>query len=482
MAGIGFELRRLLQRETFGAWASAYLLGGVIVLGPFLCAVASFAGVSALAPRFADLPLRQAFTAATVYAFAGSLVATGMLQVVLTRYLADLVYRGDSDRLIQCLFPSLTLTFGVAVVLALPVLLTLGLPPLVTVALWLLYVTIAMLWTVLLFVTAAEGHRAVVRAFFVGAAVSLGAAVGGLAWFGLAGALAGYTIGYFLTLLQLARHLIAAHGFPTAWDWGMLSYFGRFPSLLVIGLLTNLGIWVDKLVFWSSELAVSAAGLTTAPKYDSATFLGFLTALPAMTHFFVRIEADFAERFHRYFDEVFFKSPFADIQGAATALRQGVRAALFDILKVQGVVTLLAAWFGTGLLHAAGLPVSEVGMFRFAVVGSLFFSFLMFSNVILLYLDRRREVLGVVVVFFVANATLTLLTRQLGYPFYGLGLAAACLLALALSLFFLLDQLHNLEFRTFSAIPVLNQRRATSALRAPTGHYGHYQPLEEPPS
>ena len=480
MAGIGFELRRMLHKETFGAWSGAYLFGAVIVLGPFVCSVLCLAGITLWTHGLVELDVRRIFTGATVAAFGSSLVVSGAVQVVLTRYLADLVYRGANDKLIGCLFPALLLTCALLSLTAAPFLLSVPLPALTRVLLWSLVMTVGAMWIVVVFVTACEGHKTVVAVFFAGSAVALGASLALARRLGLDGLLGGYTAGQSLILTLLIRHLVVQSGYPATWDWGVLGYFKSYPSLVAVGLLQNLGIWIDKFVFWTSNIALSAGGFVTAPKYDSATFLGFLTCLPAMTHFFVRIEADFSQHFHDYFDEIFFRHSYARIVAAATTLRRGVIAALLDIFKVQGVISFLCAVFAVPLLRTAGLPVSEVGMFRFAITGALFLSFMLFSNVILLYLDRRKEVLVTCIVFTVANFAGSALSLRIGYSCYGAGFAASCLAGMLTSLFFLTDQLFNLEYRTFSSIPVVGRRSARGLRARPGGLLGQYNRVSPP--
>lgn len=481
MAGIGFELRRMLHQETFGAWTSAYLFGAVLVLGPFVCSVLCLGGITLWTHGLVELEVRRIFTGAAVSTFGSSLVVTGAVQVVLTRYLADLVYRGAHDKLIGCLFPSLILTCALLSLTAAPFLLWAPLPLVDRVLLWSLVMTIGALWIVVIFVTALEGHKTVVAVFLAGSGLALGASLALARRLGLTGLLGGYGAGQSLILILLIRHLVVQSGYPHVWDWGVLAYFKRFPSLVAVGVLQNLGVWIDKFVFWTSSIAITSGGFHTAPKYDSATFLGFLTCLPAMTHFFVRIEADFAQHFHDYFDEIFFRHSYERIRAAATTLRRGVIAALLDIFKVQGVISFLCAVFAVPLLRAAGLPLSEVGMFRFAITGSLFLSFMLFSNVILLYLDRRTEVLVTVVVFTGANLLGSSLSLRVGYWCYGAGFAASCLLGMLASLFFLTDQLFNLEYRTFSSIPVIGRRSARGMRARPGGLFGRYNPVPTPP-
>lgn len=479
MAGIGFELRKILQAETFSAMVRAYFIGGVVVLGPFIASALCIGVLTALTRNTADIETRQAFTGAVVYVFGGSMTVTGIIHVVVTRFLADQYYRGDHGRMIESLFPVMLVTAALLVLVGAPCLALFRLPVLTKILFLTLFVVIGLLWLMIVFVTSAHHHWVVVFTFLLGSAVAgvLGYLL--VARFGLTGMLGGYAGGHFLMLVLMARQLFREMGYPKRWEWGFLGHIRTFPALVFIGVFLNLGVWVDEFVFWSSDLQLDASGLMTAPKYDSSTFVAYLTVLPAMVHFFVRTEADFSEQFHLYYDEVFFRASLDNVTAAATALRQSIFRAFFDILKVQGTVTFLAAFFAVELLRLLDLKVSQVGIYRFSVVGSLFLVFMMFSNVILLYLDRQREVLITSILLMVLNFGFSLATLKLGYQFYGLGYAASSLVALCVSLLLLTNQLYNLEYMTFAARAVTGQRRAKASLRVPAGWYGRYNPVKK---
>jgi uncharacterized membrane protein len=77
------------------------------------------------------------------------------------------------------------------------------------------------------------------------------------------------------------------------------------------------------------------------------------------------------------------------------------------------------------------------------------------------------------------NLAFSLVSVRACYAWYGAGFAASCLLAVLTSLYFLTEQLYNLEFWTFSSIPVVG-RRTGRALRArPGGLFGRYNPVEK---
>lgn len=481
MAGIGFELRKILQKDSLSAIAQAHFLGGVIVLGPFLCSVVCLAALNLTSAPYATFATRQVFAAAAVYVFGSSLIFTGPLQVVLTRYLADKVYRGESDSLIESLFPVLLVTIVILDLIALPMLALLDVSSISKLAILSLHSVIGCLWMVVVFVRAAHGHRALAIAFLIGSAAALFLALSLVQPLQLDGLLIGYTAGHAILLVLLIRQLLAEFGYPSRWDWAVLGYVKLFPKLLLIGLFQNLGIWIDKLVFWTSDLSIVTDRFVTAPKYDSSTFLAYLTALPAFVVFFIRVETDFHDRFHGYYDEIFFRGSYDAIAASARSLREGLISALFDILKVQGLVSLLAVFFAVEILQGIGLPVSQVGMLRFGIVGSFFMAFMLFAIVILLYLDRQSEVLQAVAVFFSTNLGLSLLTVHVGYQFYGLGFALASLLGLLTALFHLANQLYNLEYMTFGMMPVMGQKRGRRSLRVRRGGlYGAARKLAQP--
>lgn len=475
MSRIGQTLRQLLDQRTLAGSLQAYLLGALVSLGPFIFSVLCLASITAMSGSLVDQPSRQIFTGAVVYVFGGSLILSGLLQVLLTRFLSDKIYRGEYATLIESLFPALLVTVVLLGLSAAPFWPRLEVSIFAKVTIFSLYVTVGCLFTLMVFLTAARRYRPAVTAFLAGSCLSTLFARLLMHRFGLEGLLIGYTAGQFLILALLIDWLTRTFGFPQRWDWGVLRYARIYPHLILIGALQQLGIWIDKFVFWTSELALTAGGFVTAPKYDSATFLAFLTVQPAIVHFFVKIEAEFSSDFQRYYDEVFFRSSYARIEASAQVLRRAVFEALVETLKVQGVITFLCSFLAEEILRAFGLPVSQIGMFRSGVLASLFLVFAVFASVLLLYLDRQREVLRSALLFAASNLGLSLLTLHLGYQYYGFGFAAACLVALMSSLYHLTTQLYNLEFVTFISIPIMGQRRASHRLRARRGGmFGRY--------
>ena len=473
MAGIGFALRKLMAPGTYTAYVRAYAYAAIVGTGPWLLSVLCLAVLGAIAVDPDDFVTRQTFASTVVYTFGGTLVLTGPLQMIVTRYLADRIYKGEQADIGASYLP--VLLFTAVPLLVIGSVFFGGLQAtlfyrLVSIG---LFVTIGCLWMVMVFLTTSAEYAAVVRAFALGTFLSIGLGIAGGRRFGLEGYLLGYTIGQLTIFALLTRLVLDRFGGPARWDFGFLGHLRRYPSLAVIGFAYNLAVWADKFAFWvgvEGDLSGTVAGrLTTTPRYDSSMFMGFLTVVPAMTHFLLVVETELAGAISGFYDAIFYKRPLKDIRAARIRLETMLRRAFVDILRIQAVITILCIFFGADILRLLDLPVSQLGMFQFACVGSLFVAFTLFCLVVLLYLDRRTDALAVAVLFLLLNGGLSLASLALGYVFYGSGFAFSGMLALLLAVGLVTHRIQNLEFLTFSGTPINGQKAPIEALRAGPG-------------
>ena len=79
-----------------------------------------------------------------------------------------------------------------------------------------------------------------------------------------------------------------------------------FPSLAVTGFLYNLAIWADKFIFWfNSQTSVAIISpLRGSPIYDLPIFLAYLSIIPGMAVFLLRMETDFAEQYTNFYGAI----------------------------------------------------------------------------------------------------------------------------------------------------------------------------------
>jgi uncharacterized membrane protein len=102
MAGIGFELRRLIRKNTIFGELEGYLYATVISSGPWVLSVLCLAGLGIYYSQEMHHPGPSFFRVVLVYCYAFSLIVTGPIQMVTTRYLADCYYVENEDITVPC--------------------------------------------------------------------------------------------------------------------------------------------------------------------------------------------------------------------------------------------------------------------------------------------------------------------------------------------------------------------------------------------
>lgn len=458
MAGIGFELRKLLDRGTFWSGARAYAYAGLIGSGPWVLSILGMLLVGILCASIVVPPsLVTQFQTTVTYLVAGSLIASGGLQLVLTRYCADRLFERRPQRVLPALHGTLALLLPLATLAGVGVALWLpevsGLYLVLALACW---VALCAVWMLAVLLSGLKRYRALVALFAAGygSTVLLAYPFSLLGW-GLEGLLAAFLIGQLILLGGLWQVIV--RGYPSAhWvglDWLRQPRF--YPSLWLAGTAFNLAVWADKFIFWlapgTSVEVISV--LRSSPVYDVPVFLAYLAIVPGMAIFLVRIETDFVEYYDKYYDAVRGGGSLTHIQTLRDEMILTVRTGLAEIGKWQAIATLLALLAGPASFELLGLDAALLPLFYVQVIGTGLQVMILALINVLYYFDRRHDVALLTVVFFVANVVLTLLSLALGPSFYGYGFAAAALLTVALGLVRLDRCLGRIVFDTFMKQP-----------------------------
>jgi len=259
--------------------------------------------------------------------------------------------------------------------------------------------------------------------------------------------LIGHSTLLFVFLYDVLREYRAEH--LIAFDF--LDNRQVFVSLLATGFFYNLGIWIDKILFWfnpgTSNLVVGP--LRASILYDMPIFLAYLAIIPGMAVFLVRIETDFAHWYERLFRAICDGETLQHIGQLKTEMTLSIRQGLLEICKVQGLTVVLLFLFAPRLLEWLGISSYYLPLFYIDVIGvSIQVVFMALLNVFF-YLDKRTVVLELCVLFAVLNAMLTLFSMYLGPSFFGYGFTLSLLICVLLGLHRLTTALEDLEYDTF---------------------------------
>ena len=465
MAGIGFVLRRVVAEDTYTSLFRGYAAAAVITSGPWFMAVFTMALLGVVSTGFLPDEERTLFFAAVGYSFAFSLITTGPLQLAATRMVADLLYLGRAEgitpALVSLLVPvlpvqgaSMALLFalsGVGVVYAMGV--------------GAVYAAVSGIWLCMVFLTASRRYGAIVLSFAVGYAASLGGSYRLGYYRGPEGAVVGFALGQGLLLVLLVLHVVEDFGLPRSLGLTVYRYVARFPSLAAVGLLYNLGIWADNIVFWVSPEGMEVQGLVRSfPIYDTAKFVAFMTAAPAVALFMVQVETRFFVHYRAFYDRLVSKATRREVTAEKQAMGRAAASSFLALLRLQGVVVALGLAFAPLVVDALGLPRVDLFPLRLALVGVGLHVLMSTAVLLLLYFNMRGSAVVTLATLVVANVLFTLLTLRLGYQWYGYGFLAAEAVAMVVGITLLVDRYHRLEYLTFSRQPITEAERRRALL------------------
>jgi uncharacterized membrane protein len=398
------------------------------------------------------MEVRQ-FLVTITYLMAGSLIWTGGLQLMFARFIADCIYRRGEASVLPNLFGALTLTGGGAALVGAPLLFVLGGPPAVRVLTVLALIVLSASWIAVVLLSSLRDYRGVVMGFLVGYSISVGGALL-LRPLGLPGLLAGFLVGQVALLLAMVG--LIARRFPskTLVSFEFLDRRRAYFTLAATGFLYNLGIWIDKLLFWftpsTSEPVLGP--LRASIIYDIPIFLAYLSIVPGMAVFLVRVETAFAEQYDGFFAAVRDGETLADIRRRRDALTIAVKRGVSDIFKVQGLTVIILLLAAPRLLDAVGISPLYLQLFSVDLAGVAMQVLMLAVFNVLFYLDQRRTTLALSATFALLNAGLTIATQHAGPPFYGYGFALSTALTSIVGLLLTSRALDRLEADTFMRV------------------------------
>ncbi|MCO7572975.1 exopolysaccharide Pel transporter PelG [Pseudomonas chlororaphis] len=452
MAGIGFELRKILSRDSYTATLHAYVYAGLISSGPWVLSILSvmLVGVISLGLVIPEVLIRQ-FLITVTYLMATSLILTGGLQLFFTRFVSDRLFERKYEHILPNLVGVLLLVTLGSGVLGILLLVTLFDQPLLYRLMTLAnFVVLCNLWLVIIFLSGMKAYNRILLVMLVGYGLMVGSAFF-LRHMGMEGLLLALLLGHSSLLFLFLYDILREYRAEKLVAFDFLDRRQVFLSLLLTGFCYNLGIWIDKFIFWfNPDTSSQVIGpLRASILYDLPIFLAYLAIIPGMAVFLVRIETDFAEWYDRLFRAVRDGETLQHIGSLKAEMTFSIRQGLLEICKVQGLTVVLLFLFGPRLLEWLGMSSYYLPLFYIDLIGvSIQVVFMAILNVFF-YLDKRAIVLELCLFFVALNAALTLLSLHLGPSYFGYGFTLSLLICVLLGLARLSTALDDLEYETF---------------------------------
>ncbi|ETW89990.1 hypothetical protein X839_05660 [Streptococcus thermophilus MTH17CL396] len=107
MAGIGFELRKIYNEDSLFSKQKAYAYAGIVYTGPMLLGILLTAGVVVLTMVGGISENERDYILSNLtYAIIFSLVITSLFSLVVTRFVADMLYEKRFETIIPSFYAS----------------------------------------------------------------------------------------------------------------------------------------------------------------------------------------------------------------------------------------------------------------------------------------------------------------------------------------------------------------------------------------
>lgn len=452
MAGIGFELRKYLDEDSFTGTFKAYGFSGLISAGPWVLSILGvmLIGIVAISQKVGGRDVEQ-FTTSVTWMMGTSLILSGILQLVFTRYIADRLFEGRPHLINPNLFGAMLVTTLVSGLLGLAVLVAFFDESLSYEALMLgNFVTLNNVWIVVIFVAGLKKFKLVLYSFAAGYSTTVLLSIL-LIPYGINGLLGGLLAGHAVLLFTMFAVVIPEH--PVT-NTVRADFFRRkqiFPVLIFVGLFYNFGIWIDKFMFWyfpgTSEAVIGP--LRASLIYDLPIFLAYLSIIPGMAVFLLRIETDFAEAYDGFFNAVRGNANLQEIETLGNEMILAVREGIFQIIKVQGITVLILYMLGPKIIAWLGISDKFIHLYYIDLVGVAAQVLMLAVLNVLFYLDRLSDAFWLTLTLLLSNGAFTWISLQMGPQYYGYGFGLSMTITAFVGIFLLSSELENIEFRTF---------------------------------
>lgn len=451
MAGIGFVLRRLMNKDDLLGLVSAHFHSALVTTGPWLITILAIGAISVYGAHAYTFKYFLDFHVILIYNFGFSLIFCTPFSMVATRHLADAIFKKNVTGSIGMMISSYTLLM----VLQLPIVgwfyfAFVDLPLSLKLLAFSNYFLISSVWMIHAFLTALKDFMAITRGFIIGMIIGVVVAAWLKADYRDAGMLLGFNVGMAVIFFMLLGEVLSEYNYRVVEPFDVIKYFRKYWDVALGGFCYSAGIWIDKMVMClAPEATLLQSKMIMYFEYGNAMFLAYLTIVPAMAVFVLSVETDFFEKYHRFYKEILNHAPYERIRVNHGLLKDSLIANSRNIIVLQGVICFLAVVMAHKILEVMGIRFIHISMYRYGVLGAFFHVLVLFIVIIFNYFDSRREAMWIQLLFLVTNAVFTYVSLKLGMEYYGYGYFVASLVTFMVSAVMLMRYVDKLPYHAF---------------------------------
>lgn len=456
MAGIGFELKKLFKENRLFSIFQVYGYSALLSSGTWMISIFSIMFIGLIKTyQNSNISDIIQFQVSITYLLALSLIFSSIFQLSFSRYIADRIFHEKPEKILPGFIGVLSIVFtaGLAFILAFSFIFLRNTGPLFIILFCGSFLSLSGMWVANTLLLGIKKYKLIFSAYLISYAmiILLAFTVGN---FRLEGLMFSFFAGNAFLFFFLSGIIIYNYHSSDFIDFDFLKEKENrlVPSLILGSLFYNLGVWIDKGLFWfSPSTGYNVIGkLNASVVYDLPLFLAYLSIIPGMAIFFYRLEADFAEKYELFFQAVREGGTFREIEDYKGEMVDTVRVMIREVIVVQGIFDLIIYFYSPSLFEILNMPKLYLPLFHIDLLSvQLQLGFMAMLSV-LYYMDKRIEAMWASLFFLIANAVLTWSTITITGPLYfGYGFGISVFISFILALYMLRRSLRKLEYETF---------------------------------
>ena len=453
MAGIAFELKKKMAGRNLSSILQTFAYSAFLSSGPWIISVLSIIVASYIASRLVgNVTAVDRFQTSITYLMAVSLILSGPFQLYFSRFSSDRIWEKKTASILPNFFGALVFNMGIGFILYLPFafLMFKSLPPLYTVLSLFSFAVLCGLWIGTSLLSGMQNYSFIIYSFIGGYLVTI-LIISFFGYLGLNLLMFAFLAGQSVIFVTMVAAIIYSYSSDKIISFDFLRKKNIYSSLLFIGFFYNAGLWADKFAFWLSPSTGSPvlAHLMASPVYDTPVFIAYLSMVPGMAVFFMKLEGEFSEYCGGYYRSLTEGKTLSEIYDAGNKLILSARSVFFDVMRIQAIADILILFMNKPIFRLAGIPFVYIPLFRVLLVGAMLQQLFMVVTGFLFYFDKRNKALFLCAVFFLLNLSLTLLSIKMGPYYYGYGYVASLLICVITGLFFIRGFLNEIHYYTY---------------------------------
>ena len=434
MAGIGFELKRHFHKKGVLNTTKAYGYATIICAGPMLLGVILLLGIMALCTIFNTATAnRELLICMITYTLLASVTVTSFFSMVVTRYVADMLFEEENQAVLPCFWGSTVIMMAVGSILYGIFLLFSGATLVQGLLCFVLFGELIIVWNAMSFLSAIKDYKGIFLSFLtsVAASILLGAFLLFFKFPVVEALLFAVSVGYGIMLVWdvILLHRYFPHTSLGAFTF--LKWIDAFLPLALSGLFMNIGMFSHLVIMWFSDIKVHVHGLFYgAPWHDVPALLAFMTALMTTVNFVVSVEVNFYPKYRNHYSLYNDKGTIKDILQSEKEMLDTLKTEIFYTSLKQLLVTAGCIALGGYLLDLLPLGFNEImrGYFRTLCVAYGLYAIGNMLMLILLYFTDYKGACVTTAIFAVSTILLTLVSLLFSNVYYGFGFLIAAMI------------------------------------------------------